>query len=69
MKINSVQLLDAYEATCTFVHEEGSVTDRFQPLQAIFEDKKAKADADAVIMVYGVYNAGKSTLINVLLGR
>lgn len=67
MKINIAQLLAAYEATGTFVREEGSVTDRFQPIQEIFEDKKAKADA--VIMVYGVYNAGKSTLINTLLGR
>lgn len=67
MKINTAQLLTAYEATGTFVREEGSVTDRFQPVQEVFEDKKAKADA--VIMVYGVYNAGKSTLINTLLGQ
>lgn len=67
MKINTDQLLAAYEATSTFVREEGSVADRFQPIQEVFEDKKTKSDA--VIMVYGVYNAGKSTLINTLLGR
>lgn len=67
MKINPAQLMAAYEATGTFVREEGSATDRFQPIQEVFEDKKA--NADAVIMVYGVYNAGKSTLINTLLGR
>jgi GTP-binding protein EngB required for normal cell division/gas vesicle protein len=67
MKIDSAQLLAAYEATRAFSTEDDSVTERFRPVEEIFEDKKAKADA--VIMVYGVYNAGKSTLINALLGR
>lgn len=67
MKINSNQLLVAYEATRVFSCEDDSVTEHFRPVKEIFEDKKAKADA--VIMVYGVYNAGKSTLINALLGR
>jgi tRNA U34 5-carboxymethylaminomethyl modifying GTPase MnmE/TrmE len=67
MKIDSAQLLSAYEATRSFSSEDDSVTERFCPVEKIFEDKKAKADA--VIMIYGVYNAGKSTLINALLGR
>ena len=67
MKIDSAQLLTAYEATRAFSCEDGSAAERFRPVVEIFEDKKAKADA--VIMVYGVYNAGKSTLINTLLGR
>lgn len=67
MKIDSAQLLAAYEATRAFSCEDSSVTEHFRPVEEIFEDKKAKADA--VIMVYGVYNAGKSTLINTLLGR
>lgn len=67
MKINSAQLLEAYEATRAFSCEDGSAVKRFRPIEDIFEDKKTKADA--VIMVYGVYNAGKSTLINTLLGR
>lgn len=67
MKIDSAQLLAAYEATRAFSCEDGSVTELFRPVEEVFEDKKAKADA--VIMVYGVYNAGKSTLINTLLGR
>lgn len=67
MKIDSTQLLAAYEATRAFSREDSSVTERFRPVEGIFEDKKA--NADAIIMVYGVYNAGKSTLINTLLGR
>ena len=67
MKIDSKQLLIAYEATREFSCKDDSVTARFRPVEEIFEDKKTKADA--VIMVYGVYNAGKSTLINALLGR
>lgn len=67
MKIDSKQLLIAYEATREFSCKDDSATERFRPVEEIFEDKKTKADA--VIMVYGVYNAGKSTLINALLGR
>lgn len=67
MKINPIQLLDAYEETRAFSSNDGSVAELFRPVEEIFEDKKAKTDA--VIMVYGVYNAGKSTLINTLLGR
>lgn len=67
MQIDSKQLLIAYEATREFSCKDDSVTARFRPVEEIFEDKKTKADA--VIMVYGVYNAGKSTLINALLGR
>lgn len=67
MNIDSAQLLAAYEATRVFAYDDDSITERFRPVKEIFEDKKAKADA--MIMVYGVYNAGKSTLINTLLGR
>ncbi len=67
MKIDSKQLLVAYEATRAFSCEDDSVTENFRLIEVIFEDKKRKADA--MIMVYGVYNAGKSTLINALLGR
>lgn len=67
MKINSTQLLNAYEQSrllCS-AHDEKSA--QFSPIEKNFEEKKNKPDA--CIMVYGVYNAGKSTLINVLLGR
>lgn len=66
-KINSTQLLTAYEAARAFSHEDSSIIERFLPVEKSFEDKKTQPDAS--IMIYGVYNAGKSTLINVLLGR
>ena len=67
MKINSTQLLCAYEKARTFASAEPEAATPFTPVEQIFEEKKRKPDA--CIMVYGVYNAGKSTLINVLLGR
>jgi len=66
MSINSTQLLTAYEAARNLSRNDDSVTERFHPIEEIFEEKKRALDA--VIMVYGVYNAGKSTLINALLG-
>lgn len=41
--------------------------DAYQDLKTQIEDKQNHPEA--MIMVYGVYNAGKSTLINALLGR
>lgn len=67
MRINSSLLLDAYEQSYAFVHEQQEMMGRFDPVEQAFEDKKSKADA--VVMIYGVYNAGKSTLINALLGQ
>ncbi|MEG0880533.1 MAG: GTPase [Janthinobacterium sp.] len=67
MVINTQQLLAAYEHAQAFVNEQGELLEKFGPIEHIFEDKKKKADA--VIMIYGVYNAGKSTLINALLGK
>jgi len=67
MKINSTQLLDAYEQARAYATTDAEVAAAFTPIEQIFEDKKRKPDA--CIMVYGVYNAGKSTLINALLGR
>lgn len=67
MKINSTQLLNAYEKARNFVATTLESAAPFAPIEHIFEEKKRKPDA--CIMVYGVYNAGKSTLINVLLGR
>ena len=66
-KINSTQLMAAYEAARVFANEDNSIPESFQNIEKVFEDKKIKPDAS--IMIYGVYNAGKSTLINVLLGR
>lgn len=67
MKINSSQLLDAYEQARAYATTDAEVATAFTPIEQIFEDKKQKPDA--CVMVYGVYNAGKSTLINALLGR
>lgn len=67
MSINPIQLLDAYEQTRAVVADHPDLAAQFVPVETMFEDKKGKADA--VVMVYGVYNAGKSTLINALIGR
>jgi GTP1/Obg family GTP-binding protein len=67
MKINSTQLLGAYEQARAYAASDVETASAFTPVELIFEDKKQKPDA--CVMVYGVYNAGKSTLINVLLGR
>lgn len=67
MKINSTQLLGAYEQARAFAGTDADAATAFTPVEQIFEDKKQKPDA--CVMVYGVYNAGKSTLINALLGR
>ena len=67
MKINSTQLLSAYEQARVYAASEPEVATSFTSIEQLFEEKKQKPDA--CIMVYGVYNAGKSTLINVLLGR
>lgn len=66
-KINPTQLMSAYEATRQFLSEDKSAIEIFHPVKTMFEEKKSRPDAS--IMVYGVYNAGKSTLINTLLGR
>lgn len=67
MKIKSAQLFDAYEKALSHIESEPTLKPAFAPVEAVFESKKTQADA--VIMIYGVYNAGKSTLINMLLGK
>ncbi|QNA89303.1 hypothetical protein G4G28_14015 [Massilia sp. Dwa41.01b] len=67
MSINPTQLLQAYDQARAFVEADPAMAAAFSPIGEVFEDKKKSADA--VIMVYGVYNAGKSTLINALLQR
>lgn len=67
MKINSTQLLNAYEQARILTSADAEAAASFTPIEQVFEEKKS--NPDACIMVYGVYNAGKSTLINVLLGR
>ncbi len=59
--------MNAYEQARSLSSSDQNISIAFKPIEQIFEDKKIKPDA--CIMVYGVYNAGKSTLINVLLGH
>ena len=59
MKINSTQLLGAYEQARAYAATDSELTTPFAPVEQVFEEKKCKPDA--CIMVYGVYNAGKST--------
>ncbi|WP_304335475.1 dynamin family protein, partial [Conchiformibius steedae] len=67
MSIRAETLFQAYDKTADFVQANQFEMAAFQAVQTMFEDKRQKADAH--IMVYGVYNAGKSTLINALLGK
>lgn len=67
MNIQAEILFQTYDKTAHFVQTNQFETTEFQTVQTMFEDKRKKPDAH--IMVYGVYNAGKSTLINALLGK
>lgn len=67
MSIQAEILFQTYDKTAHFVQTNQFETTEFQTVQTMFEDKRKKPDAH--IMVYGVYNAGKSTLINALLGK
>ncbi len=67
MSIQAEILFQTYDKTAHFVQTNQFEITEFQTVQTMFEDKRKKPDAH--IMVYGVYNAGKSTLINALLGK
>lgn len=67
MSVQAEILFQTYDKTANFVQTNQFETIEFQTVQTMFEDKRKKPDAH--IMVYGVYNAGKSTLINALLGK
>ncbi len=67
MNIDSTKLFGAYDDIRNLVASTPIKQPEFSNVQTIFEDKKNYPDAS--IMVYGVYNAGKSTLINALLGK
>lgn len=66
-KINGKQLLDAYEKSRIFAVDDPLAPEQLTAIETLFENKKK--NPEAVIMIYGVYNAGKSTLINALLGK
>lgn len=67
MHLTSSQLYDTYTLTEKLVRDYPSMKEGFSQVAAQFDDK-AKMPGISV-MVYGIYNAGKSTLINALLGE
>lgn len=66
--IDRNKLFSTYEETKNFIYAQKFQQDEFSEIEKIFEQKKQE-DSVATIMVYGVYNSGKSTLINALLGK
>lgn len=67
MEMSIAALFETYDLTAKLAEQFPELTEKFKPIQAQFEDKRSQPDAS--IMVYGVYNAGKSTLINALIGE
>lgn len=69
MQLSATQLFEIYDATKQLVNDtdEKIIHSKFQSVMDVFEDKRN--DFNLKIMVYGVYNSGKSTLINSLLGE
>lgn len=67
MSIDINTLFSTYDATHNLVATHNLMVDEFQPVNKAFEDKRANPSNK--IIVYGVYNAGKSTLINALVGK
>lgn len=66
MEITASALFNAYDRTVELVKQHPALAADFANVQRQFDDKRRQPDAS--IMVYGVYNAGKSTLINALIG-
>ncbi|HHD7489287.1 dynamin family protein [Klebsiella oxytoca] len=67
MEMSAAALFGIYDLTAKLSGQFPELTEKFKPIQSQFEDKRSQPDAS--IMVYGVYNAGKSTLINALIGE
>lgn len=62
----SAELYRAYAETKELIVEYPDMQKAFQDVETLFEDKNGSAELS--VMVYGIYNAGKSTLINALVG-
>lgn len=60
------ELYRGYTETKKLVDEYPDMQKVFQDVEIMFENKKASPKLS--VMVYGIYNAGKSTLINALMG-
>lgn len=61
------QLFEVYEDIQRFVAAHPEYQEDFAPIAADIEDRRSSLQP--TIIVYGVYNAGKSTLINALVGK
>lgn len=67
MQITSSQLYDTYRLTSQLIADYPVMQKDFEAVMTQFEDKQQTPGI--CVMVYGIYNAGKSTLINALLGE
>lgn len=67
MQITSNQLYDTYKLTSQLIADYPVMKKDFEAVITQFEDKLQMPGI--CVMVYGIYNAGKSTLINALLGE
>lgn len=67
MTINSNVLYKLYDDAMELAEINVELQADFKPVATQFEEKRSNPDIS--VMVYGVYNAGKSTLINALLGQ
>lgn len=61
------QLFQLFDDVASFVNEHSELKDGFALVAKDFEARRNQQAPS--IIIYGVYNAGKSTLINALLGR
>lgn len=65
---NQYQMLfKVYDEFATLINDNQRQTEQFTQLGKWFEDKRQNPELS--IMVYGVYNAGKSSFVNALLGE
>ena len=67
MNIHITKLIEGYQQLKPLVATTGYGVQNFAKISSIFEEKIQNPDIS--IMVYGVYNAGKSTLINAIAGK
>lgn len=62
----NAKLYRAYSETKNLVIDYPDMQTAFKDIETLFEDKKDSSEPS--VMIYGIYNAGKSTLINALVG-
>lgn len=67
MEMSAADLFEAYDLAAKLADQCPALAADFALVKHQFDEKRNQFDAS--IMVYGVYNAGKSTLINALIGE